>query len=124
MVFLLVWEESAKDIWRLADGLASPVPVRGSTAILSTFLYSELEALTALDGMPLVKGIRINRDSLFPEQAVGLFTTDQAIIAEGVKYLSMPSTSPANAAYGMERLCGRWRKITEYIRTYKEQKKG
>ena len=27
--------------------------------------------------------------SLFPEQAVGLFTTDQAIIAEGVKYLSL-----------------------------------
>lgn len=43
---------------------------------------------------------------------------------EGVKYLSMPSTSPANAAYGMERLCGRWCKITEYIRIYKEQKKG
>lgn len=58
----------AKDVWRLADSLAFPVPVRGSTAVLSTFLYSELEALTALDGMPLVKGIRINRDSLFPEQ--------------------------------------------------------
>ena len=27
--------------------------------------------------------------SMFPEQAVGLFTTDQAIIAEGVKYLSL-----------------------------------
>lgn len=35
-----------------------------------------------------------------------------------LRYLSMPSTSPANAAFSLERLCGCWEKImlpAEYI---------
>jgi len=55
-------------IWQLAKSAASPVPVGGSEALVTLFLHSELEALTNLDFMPRVKGIQINRDSLFPEQ--------------------------------------------------------
>lgn len=35
---------------------------------------------------------------------------------DGVEYLTMPSTSPANAAYGMERLIDKWSVVRQYMK--------
>jgi hypoxanthine-DNA glycosylase len=33
--------------------------------------------------------------------------------APGIEYLSLPSTSPANAAFSLEKLCEKWRRVLD-----------
>lgn len=69
-------------IWKYLDSFNPPVSSCKSTAILSTFLFSEIQSCTSLDGLnEIPKGVAINRDSLFPKQRNLMFA--------GKRYISL-----------------------------------
>ncbi len=63
---------------------------------------------------PILRGADIRCIVLNGDTAASLFRKHQASAASGIPHIALPSTSPANASWGLDRLCAAWRDVKTY----------
>ncbi|MGI5888499.1 MAG: DNA-deoxyinosine glycosylase [Oscillospiraceae bacterium] len=92
----------------LWDVVAECTVVGASDSSIRDAVYNDVSAFAAENG---VRAAAFNGST-----AKRLFLGSGQTFPEGIKVLSLPSTSPANAAWSLERLISAWSVMSEFLR--------
>ena len=84
---------------------------------------SSIKNVTAGDLLPLLQKTQICRIFANGATAGRLYDKYQRE-KTGMEIITLPSTSPANAAYDLERLCGKWAVVKDILEEQRKKENG